>query len=77
MQSAECKVQSVESSAKCKACSVKVAKDADAADNGIMPVLLLTVSSGGVGPQLRSFLRQRARAGLNRMQVGCTSKPTY
>ena len=54
----------------------KGAEDADAA-KGIMAVLLLTVSSGGVEPQLRSFLHQRARAGLNRMQVRCTSKPTY
>ena len=49
-------------SVKCKG-----AADADAA-NGIMPVLLLTVSLGGVEPQLRSLLHQSARAGLNRMQ---------
>ena len=76
MQSAECKVQ--RSRVKCKVYSVKCkgAEDANAA-NRIMPVLLLTVSSGGVEPQLHSFLHQHARAGLNRMQVRCTSKPTY
>ena len=85
MRSVKSRVQSVSAkgrvwSAKCKAWSVKVQR---------MPMLplgscqcycwrcLRRLRGLSPRPQLRSFFREYGRAGLNRMQVRCTSKPTY